>query len=155
MRGALTVLVLALVSGTLHAAITGTVVTEDGAPIAGARVSAFPAESTRELRMRMLSDKPQREPIARVTTGDDGAFRIDPKDSVAVDLLIVAPGRMTREWFAVPNQDLGSIPLGDGSPHTVHVTAGGKPVAGALVMLRRDRAARTNATGQASAGGAW
>lgn len=55
MRSAVAFLLVLLSSSVVHAAITGTIVTDEGAPIAGASIRAFAAESSRDLRQRLLS----------------------------------------------------------------------------------------------------
>lgn len=150
MRSAVAFLLVLLSSSVVHAAITGTIVTDEGAPIAGASIRAFAAESSRNLRQRLLSAKPERDPIASASSGEDGVFRLDANDSIALDLVITAPGRLTLEWQAVAGQELGSIILPAASPRTLRVTANGKPLAGALIQIGRALSIRTDAVGLAT-----
>ena len=153
MRLATTFLIVLLSPSVVHATIRGTVVTDDGTPIRGASVVAYPAEGSREWRQRLLSAAPEREPMARVVSGDDGAFQFDSKNSIALDLLVAAPGLQILEIAAVAGQDLGNVVLRRASLWGLEVTAGGKPVAGARIVIGRERVLTTDANGETGAQG--
>ena len=75
-------LLLSLVTAFLTAfpalaAITGTVINGDGAPVAGAKVSLFSPETPEARRLRILSKTPDRVPLVFATTGTNGSFSID------------------------------------------------------------------------------
>ena len=63
MRTATFSLAVLLLSASAHAAITGTVIDENGKPIAGATVRAWAAEPSRVYRQRLLSTQPENEPL--------------------------------------------------------------------------------------------
>jgi large repetitive protein len=143
----ITALLLLLLPAAAHAAITGTVVDENGKPVAGATIRVFPTEPSREVRKRMLSGKPEREPISTTTTKDDGAFSADTKGTFAVDVIVDAAGGRRRTMALTDKLDLGPVLLRDASPRTVRVTSGGKPVANALVFFMPNNFTRTDASG--------
>lgn len=74
-------LFLLLAATSASAAITGSVIDEDGKPIAGATVRAFAAEPSQPYRLRMVRGEFVRQPAASVNTRSDGGFSIDPKTS--------------------------------------------------------------------------
>ena len=74
------------------AAITGVVMTTDGQPVAGARVSICAFEAGEAARTRLLSASPEAVPIASAQTDAKGTFSLEsPKDPM-VDLRMFARG---------------------------------------------------------------
>lgn len=130
----------------LHAAVTGRVVDEDGAPIAGARVRAFPRETFESFYARALSASPEPVPVATVQSGTDGTFSFETKGNAVVDVLAEAAGKRAAYRIAVNGEEARTIMLRKGDRRRVRVTAGGKPVAGA-VIADRFFVARTDASG--------
>jgi protocatechuate 3,4-dioxygenase beta subunit len=116
------------------ASITGTVMTRDGQPLAGAKVSVYSFESADARRARLVSANADRTPLAATTTNSKGAFTLDsPKDpvvSIRVDAAGYAPHTMEIEHdedslvFA-----LSAAPVKQGT-----ITANGKPLANAHVV---------------------
>lgn len=132
----------------LFAAITGTVTTTDGAAIAGARVSIHALETPQARRARLASATPDPVPLALVQTNDEGSFSLaSPKEAV-VDLRVELRGyapfvrRVERDADAVAIA-LRKIDLLKGT-----VTANGKPVAKALVIVGEDYLTRTDEQGR-------
>ena len=116
-----------------HASISGTVVDDDGAPISGASVRSFAPATSREIVARVLGGKIERDPIAKIETAADGAFRIESGSSPLVTLVVTAPGRQYVELDALDGEDLGPIMISLQKTRTIRVTANGKPVASASV----------------------
>jgi len=116
------------------AAITGTVIDENGATLRGATVSALPLESLDQQRARLLLPDPARKPLATAQTDAKGNFSIDPKAPV-VDLRIESPGRAPLMERAAANEDAGVFQLGLVALKQGTIVAGGKPLAGAVVII--------------------
>jgi hypothetical protein len=143
------ILIALFVSANVHAAITGTVVTADLKPIAGATVRAFAAEDSAVMRARLVAGKVEREPLASAQSAEDGTFSLDVKGTAAVDLRIEAAGRNHSNIATVDSDDVGPVILGAPPTRMLRVTSGGKPVANAIVVSGLD-VARTNAAGEVS-----
>lgn len=145
---ALLLILLALPS---LAAVTGSVMTPDGAPIAGARVSIQALETPDARRMRLLSAEPQPVAIASTQTDSRGRWTLEsPKDAV-VDLLVNAAGYTPFQRRIERDEEVGAVALLKTDNKTGSVRAAGKPVANATVSLRYDNAelvVRTDAEGK-------
>jgi protocatechuate 3,4-dioxygenase beta subunit len=145
----LTSLLLALLAATAAASITGTVLDEEGKPIAGATVRAWAAEPSRVYRQRLISPQPENEPLATATTDDAGAFSVDAKGTIALDLRIEKAGRQPAALDTVDGDDPLTVILRPATARKVKVTAAGKPLSGALVLFGSHLMARTDAAGEA------
>jgi hypothetical protein len=131
------VLVLAtLVAGPLHAAVTGRVVDEEGAPIAGARVRAFARQPLDVFYARALSDAPEPQPIATAAAATDGGFAIDAKQAAIADVVADAPGRRAAHAIVADGEDAGVLMLRKAEGRRGRVIAAGKPAAGARIVGR-------------------
>jgi len=138
MRARLFSAVLILVSLPAFAAITGTVINLDGQPVGGAKISAFALESLDARRARLTSADPARKPLATTTSDSKGNFSIDaPKNSV-VDLRFEAAGFAPQNERAAADDDTGVIQLLAAQMKQATVTANGKPVANAQVLVAGD-----------------
>jgi protocatechuate 3,4-dioxygenase beta subunit len=117
------------------AAITGYVMTPDAQPVTGAKVSAFALETIDARRARLVSATPQRPALASADTNASGKFSIDtPKDQAVVDIHVDANGYAPLFFRAERDEDTGAFALVAAEPKRGTVTAGGKPVAGAVVI---------------------
>lgn len=117
------------------AAITGTVMTPDGAPVSGARVSIYAPETPEARRTRLMSAEPQPVPLATVQTDARGNYSLDsPKDPV-VDLRITAAGFDPLTRRIERDEEVGAIALIRSETKSGVIRAGGKPVSGATVVL--------------------
>lgn len=125
-------LALALLTCSAHAAIIGTVVSNAGAPVAGARVTAFVPETGEARRARFIT-RGERTPVATATTGAKGTFTLDVGKMPTVDVIAEAKGFVAGQRRAEAEDEL-VIGLLKARPKTGRVTAGGKPVAGAVVL---------------------
>jgi len=154
MRRSLLSLLVLLTAFPLSAAITGVVVNGDGQPVAGAKVSIFAPESIEARRERLVSNAPDRKPIASMTPGSKGTFTFDsPKDEPVVELDIEANGFAPEALRLLADDDAGAVALTPAAPRLGTITAAGKPVAGATVIWMGDTAdviTRTDAQGHYS-----
>src|SRR5687767_4542427 len=146
MRHAL-VAVLLLCGIHASAAVTGRVVDEAGKPLRGARVRIRPLETSEEAYLRMLSKEPEPVFLATAQTNDSGVFRLDSKGNAVVELRIDAAGRQTVGEDVVDGDDAGTFVLKTAPSRRGRVTAGGRPVAGAAVVIGRSSVTRTDAEG--------
>lgn len=118
------------------AAITGIVMTNDGQPIAGARVSIRAFESNDAARARLLSASPEAIPITSTQTDSKGAFTLESPKDATVDLSVYARGFEPLQQRIERDEEVGALALPKNEPRKATVTAGGKPVAGAIVVVR-------------------
>lgn len=137
MNGRLGVLLgLTLVALPAFPAINGTVMTGEGVPIAGARVSITAYESSEAKRARLLSEKPEQVPLASTQTDAKGAFSLESPKQPVVTLHVTASGHVPVSRRVERDEDAGALALPKGEARTGTITAGnGKPVAGATVVL--------------------
>jgi protocatechuate 3,4-dioxygenase beta subunit len=132
--------VLCFASLSSFGAITGTIMTSDGQPIAGARVSIRTFESKEAARTRLLSPAPEQVPLTTVQTDAKGAFSLaSPKEPV-VTLSVSAPGYEPLQRRIESADEAGALALRKAPIRKGTVTAGGKPVAQATVVLYFDDA---------------
>ncbi|HEX9163945.1 MAG TPA: carboxypeptidase regulatory-like domain-containing protein [Thermoanaerobaculia bacterium] len=116
------------------AAITGTVMNNDGQPIAGAKVEVFTLTTMDEARARLVSGGAVPQPIAATQTDAKGKFTLDsPKDPV-VQLRVSANGYAPDSLRSERDDDVGALELTQAETKTGVVTANGKPLAGAKVI---------------------
>jgi large repetitive protein len=128
--------VLSSLVAPLRAAVIGTVINIDGKAIAGAKVSLFAPELIAAQGARMLAAEPQRKPLTTGTTDSGGRLSLDvPKDQTVVDVRIEAAGYAPSSVRVVPDDDLGAILLTQAAPVHGTITANGKAVANATVIL--------------------
>jgi protocatechuate 3,4-dioxygenase beta subunit len=139
---------LLLSAATASAAVTGTVVADDGAPLAGARVRAFAREAFSATAARLLSSSPDAVPIAATESAADGRFSIDAKGNATIDIVVDAAGREPAAFYAADGDDAGVIPLtAAGKAHRARLLTDGKPLANALVYLGHSLLVRSDAQG--------
>jgi uncharacterized GH25 family protein len=154
MRARLFAAMLLLFSFPLLGAITGTVINSDGKPVAGAKVSAFALESSQARRERLRSTEPARKPLASTQTDVKGNFSIDAAKNAVVDVQVDAAGSLpdvTR--VAADDGEAGVIQLSSAAMKQGAITAGGKPLANATVIvatLTTDTVITTDAAGRYS-----
>lgn len=128
-------LLLLLLAFPTLAAINGTVMTPDGAPVAGAKVTVLALEAPEARRMRLLSASPQPVPLLTATTDARGNWSLEsPKDPV-VDLRINAAGFDPLQRRIERDEEVGAIALVKSETKSGTIKAAGKPVAGATVVL--------------------
>jgi len=152
MRGRLLLPFLLLFSSSAFGAITGTIVLDDGRPAAGARVVAFALESSEQERARCLSTEPMRKVLAAAVADGDGNFTLDPKAAV-VDLRFEVAGQPAVGVRAAANEDVGVVSIAAQPMTRGTVSANGKPLAGATVIVcfaGAESVATTDASGHYS-----
>lgn len=132
-----TLLAIALLAAALRAdaAVTGRVIAADGTPIAGARIRAYPRETTQVTVARLRSGAAERAPLATVESKNDGSFSIDTKGNGVLELFIDAAGRAPVFVEVAEGDDAGTQVLAVAAPRRGRITAGGKGVANAVVRL--------------------
>ncbi|HYU24030.1 MAG TPA: carboxypeptidase-like regulatory domain-containing protein, partial [Thermoanaerobaculia bacterium] len=141
---------LLLSAATASAAVTGTVVADDGAPLAGARVRAFAREPFSATAARLLSSSPDPVPIATAESAADGRFFIDAKGNATIDIVVDAAGREPAALYAADGDDAGAVSLSTANKaRRVRVVADGKPVANALLYLGHSLLVRSDTQGNA------
>jgi uncharacterized GH25 family protein len=143
---------LGLFAVPAFAAITGTVMNVDGAPVAGARVTIRAFESPDARRARLLSETPEAAPLASTETDAKGTFKLDSPKNAAVGLFVFANGYSPASGRVERDEDAGAIVLQKAQmkPGAIR-NAGGKPVANATVAINYgtyEYLAKTNAEGR-------
>lgn len=128
-------LALSLFTLPATAAITGTVMTSDGAPVSGARVTIAAPESQQARLTRLLSATPEITPLSTAQTDAKGSFSLEsPKDPV-VTLRIDARGYEPETLPVEKDEDAGAIILTKRDVRKGTITAAGKPVPNATVLI--------------------
>lgn len=147
-RVALFLLVLLCVPAS--AAITGVVMSTDGAPVAGARIVIHAIETPEARRARWMSPSPELVPIAAAQTDSKGAFSIASPKEALVDLRVEHRGYEPVSRRVERDEDLGAIAIARRDMKQGLVTAAGKPVANAVVAIdyRAEYLTRTDEQGR-------
>lgn len=138
MRSQIRLLVAALAAFLaipLHATITGTVINTDGAPVAGAKVVLFAPESPDARRARLQSKTIEKVPLATTTSDSRGNFKFDTPKEPVVDIKVEAKGFAPESVRTLADDETGTIALTAVPTAKGTITAGGKPVAGAVVSV--------------------
>lgn len=127
-------LCLFLAASPLFAAVTGTVMTREGQPVSGAKVSLMPFESHEAMLARLLANGAEPEALGTATSDGKGNFSLpSPKELTAV-LRIDANGYKRVTQRVERDEELGAMILRSVSTKTGRVTANGKPVPNARVI---------------------
>jgi len=136
-----------LVSSPLLASIQGTLITQEGAAISGGSVMAY-APETEEARYERWKAGKERTALATATSDSKGNFTLDVKAPV-VTVVAQSTGFAPRSLLAGMDEALGPIDLLKAAMKQGRVTAKGKPVEGASIILRgsAEIVARTGADG--------
>jgi hypothetical protein len=138
----------------LRAAVIGTVINIDGKPVTGAKVSLFVPELIAAQGPRLLSADPQRKPLATMSTDSGGKFTFDvPKDQTGVDVRVEAAGYAPSGIRLAADDDAGAMLMTQAPPVRGTITANGKPVANATVIVLggAEYTTRTDADGHYTA----
>lgn len=128
-------LAFALVGSALIAATTGTVTDRNGAPVAGAVVTALTIETQEGETARLLSADPMPEPLAIATSDAKGRFFLAVEDAPFFRIRIDAAGFESIQRSIVADEDSGVHALNEAKESTLVITAAGKPVPDAVVTL--------------------
>ena len=148
MRPFLVFLVCAASAFPLASAITGTVVGPDGAPISDVRVAAF-----RPRPMSRILHELDRGSLTTTTTNKDGAFTLEVDGHGLVEIQVVKDGYAPADALTATDEPVATIALRRASDVEGKVTANGKPVADASVIVLANLEGRplvivTNAEGK-------
>ena len=133
------------------AAITGTLINGEGQPVAGAKVSAFALESFDARRTRLRSTDPVRKALATAQSDSKGNFSIEAAKGSVVDLRFDAAGFAPQNVRAAADDDAGVIQMSAAQMKSGTITANGKPLAGAVVLVANEDGeswTTTDATGR-------
>lgn len=144
-------LALSLSALRAFAALNGSVMTWDGQPVAGARVSLYALESTEARRARLLSANPEAVPLVSTQTDAKGAFSLESPKEAVTTLWVYARGYAPVTRRVERDEEVGAIALSKAEVRTGTISGNGKPVANATVALQYvdgDYVARTNAEGR-------
>ncbi|HEX6085238.1 MAG TPA: carboxypeptidase regulatory-like domain-containing protein [Thermoanaerobaculia bacterium] len=128
-------LLLSLLSLPAVAAITGTVVTNDGVPVAGARVLIYATETPTARRERLLSASPQIVPLAETKSDAKGVFSLPSPKEAVVELRIELRGYEPEEKRVEKDEELGAVTIAKREMKSGTISAGGKPIEGATVVI--------------------
>ncbi|HUR82647.1 MAG TPA: carboxypeptidase regulatory-like domain-containing protein [Thermoanaerobaculia bacterium] len=144
-------LLLSLLALPSLAAITGTVMTRDGQPVAGVRVFIHSTETVAQRRERLLSASPLLVALAETKTDAKGAFSLPSPKEPVVDLRLEMRGFEPESRRVEKDEDAGTITVVTREPKSGTISAGGKPVANATVVVNYGGAewtVRTDAQGK-------
>lgn len=126
---------LALLAVPCFAAITGTVMTNDGAPIANARVSIHAVETPDARRARWMSASPHPVPLLSTQTDRNGNWSLESPKEPVVDLRISANGFDPVQLRIERDEETGAVVMVKSEMKSGTIKGGGKPVAGATVVI--------------------
>ncbi|HWW62264.1 MAG TPA: carboxypeptidase regulatory-like domain-containing protein, partial [Thermoanaerobaculia bacterium] len=151
MRSRIAAILFGLFASPLFATITGTVMTSDGQPIAGAKVTISAIEPSDARRERLLT-RADRTMLASTQSDAKGVFRFESPKEAVVHLRVEAKGYAPTGQFVERDGEINAIPLRKADTKTGTITANGKPVAGAVVIWSgaTDTFATTDAEGHYS-----
>lgn len=112
--------------------------TGDGQPVAGAKVTIHAVETPEARRERLVSASPDLVALAAAQTDAKGNFSLEsPKESV-VDVRVEMRGYEPMSRRVERDEELGAVAVAKREMTRGTVTAGGKPVANALVVATYD-----------------
>jgi len=134
-RLAVATLLLCFTALRSAAAIQGTVMTTDGQPVAGARVSTIAFETPDARRQRLLSAAPEEVPLATALTDAKGNFSLASPKEPAVALSVFMRGYLPVQRRVEREEEVGAIALLKSEFQTGTITAAGKPLGGATIVL--------------------
>jgi hypothetical protein len=127
------VALFAIVTSATAATTSGVVFSNSGEPLAGAKVTARRAEGTDERRSRIAAGLEQAA-LATSTTNADGVFTFDTKASGVIELVAENMGYAPTAERVLSGETGIVLNLTSAPTRSGRITAGGKPVNGALVM---------------------
>ncbi len=117
------------------AALTGTVITTDGTPVSGAKITAYALEGSDAHIKRLLSKNPERPALGTAQSDSKGNFSIDPQKETMVELRVDATGFAPEGLRLGVDEEIGTIALDPAETRKGRITANGKPLAGAQVIF--------------------
>ncbi len=117
----------------LQAEIRGVVMTRDGLPLAGARVTVHALESSSARQARLLSEEAERVALVTGETTRDGSFSLED-DAVGVTVMIQKDGFAPFAVRMLKDEDVGAVPLRRAAVKTALVRGPKGVVSGARVV---------------------
>lgn len=120
-----------LLTFPLHAAIRGVVITTDGKPVAHAKVEALAPRAW--LGEEVVQDDAQ--PLAVATTNGEGSYTLEVGGHGLVVVRVMADGYGVKSALAATDDDAVQVALPVAPVVEGRVSAGGKPVVGAEVLV--------------------
>lgn len=133
------------------AAVTGSVMTPEGKPLAGVRVSLYASETGTARRARLLSAEPEAVPLSSTQTDAKGAFSLESPKAPVADLRVALRGYAPALRRVERDEEALAIVLTKADTRIGTVTSGGKPVVGATVVTvsgGAETVAKTNEKGE-------
>lgn len=134
MRHLLHTLLLCLLAPFAAAAIRGTVLSVAGEPVGDARVAVYRIETPAEENRRIVAGTAA-VPLAETRSDADGAFVLDAKRNGFVALTVEREGFAPIRNHVLSDDDAVVASLPTATARSGRVTAGGKPVSGAVVVM--------------------
>jgi protocatechuate 3,4-dioxygenase beta subunit len=117
------------------AAITGYVMSSEGQPIVAAKVEIFSLEQLDAARARLLSEAPERKPLATAETDARGKFTLESPKEPVVQLRVSAKGYAPEAYRIERDEEVGAVALTPAEMKSGRIiNGGGKPIAGAKVI---------------------
>ena len=131
---------LLLGAPSLHAAIRGTVFASGGAALENAHVAVYRRENALDERERLAAGR-TRGALASAATDAQGTFAIDPKLQGVFDLQVTRDGYAPWRKFVLADDSDLAVELMPAPLRNGRVSAGGKAVAGAIVIVENETGA--------------
>lgn len=110
-RAVLAVLAMTAPAAAQPLLVTGSVLDEQGRPLAGAEVALAPLERIYDAALRELDGAAVPPPVVRALTGSAGTYRLEVPGPGMWRLEVRAPGRLTMERRLVPLLEPEEMPL--------------------------------------------
>ncbi|HVS31483.1 MAG TPA: carboxypeptidase regulatory-like domain-containing protein [Thermoanaerobaculia bacterium] len=138
MKTVIAAIVICLSAPCASAAISGFVVTEQGRPVAGARVVARGVERPEDRNTRMIAHTAEPAPFATTTTDAAGAFQIATGSASVAMLAVEANGYApARELAAAADTEI-LVSLREERPRSGTIRSSSGPIGKASVNLMSD-----------------
>ncbi len=125
-------------ANVLAATTTGTVITLDGEPLAGAQIHAHAPEPQTQERRRLVAGG-DRPPLASTTSDDAGSFSLPVPAGGVLEIVVELDGYAPWTEKVMSGGELGAVLLRQAPRVRGHVRVTGRPLAGARVVWNDHR----------------